>query len=159
MPDGIRTPGVRTEDVHGLYASMCACALLVAHKLIRHSHQCACLLKGSLIMQNSSGSTQSHGEVSSPGDDEVVLQLKLGEPEVQIRLTRGDVRTASLKRMASIWKTLVQKIGVCLPEASRDPNSILAQRITVSLHTFFLSLPVLLSLNLHGLARLQHTKL
>ncbi|CAL5224539.1 g7238 [Coccomyxa viridis] len=80
--------------------------------------------------QNSSGSTQSHGEVSSPGDDEVVLQLKLGEPEVQIRLTRGDVRTASLKRMASIWKTLVQKIGVCLPEASRDPNSILAQRIT-----------------------------
>ena len=88
-------------------------------------------MRGLWAAQNSSGS--SHGEVSSPGDDEEVLQLKLGEPEVQIRLTRRDVRTASLKRMASIWKVLVQKIGVCLPEAGRDPNGGLAQRLAVSL--------------------------
>lgn len=62
----------------------------------------------------------------------LLLQLKLGEPEVQYRLTRREVRELTLKRMASIWKVLVQKIGVCLPEAGRDPNGALAKRLAVS---------------------------
>lgn len=88
------------------------------------------------VVQHSSGSNHSHGEVSSPGDDEVVLQLKLGEPEIQVRLTRREVRELTLKRMASIWKVLVQKIGVCLPEAGRDPNSLLADRVAVRAYDF-----------------------
>lgn len=81
--------------------------------------------------QGSSGSHPGSGEVSSPGDDEVVLELCLGEPEVQMRLTHGEVKALTLKRMAAIWKVLVQKLGVCLPEAGRDPNGHLAKRVGV----------------------------
>lgn len=84
-------------------------------------------------MQNSSGSNPGSSEATSRDADEVVLQLKLGEPEVQYTLTRGDVRHLTLKSMASIWKVLVEKIGVCLPEAGRDPQGRLAKRVAVSL--------------------------
>ena len=92
-------------------------------------------------MQNSSGSNPGSSEATSRDADEVVLQLKLGEPEVQYTLTRGDVRHLTLKSMASIWKVLVEKIGVCLPEAGRDPQGRLAKRVAVRLTLFNSCMP------------------
>ena len=83
--------------------------------------------------QNSSGSNPGSSEATSRDADEVVLQLKLGESEVQYTLTRGDVRHLTLTSMAAIWKVLVEKIGVCLPEAGRDPQGRLAKRVAVRL--------------------------
>ena len=84
-------------------------------------------------VQNSSGSNPGSSEVTSRDSDEVVLRLKLGEPEVQCTLTRGDVRHLTLQSMASMWKVLVEKIGMCLPEAVRDPQGRLAKRMGVRL--------------------------
>jgi hypothetical protein len=63
------------------------------------------------------GMESRHG---SPDQDSYLLELRLGEPEVQVSLTRSELRQLSLERMAQIWKVRQGR----RPELSYDGLSL-----------------------------------